>query len=98
MKNLEYRQGKHLWKSSCKGRDCRRFASYYVLYQKYKEDYQIPEILKGTINATQYEKVCKMAQMAQFEERFTVTELILDCLDREIGIFTLEDKKSKGTT
>lgn len=69
------------------------FASYYVLYQKYKEDYQIPEILKGTINATQYEKVCKMAQMAQFEERFTVTELILDCLDREIGIFTLEDKK-----
>ena len=69
------------------------FASYYELYQKYKKDYQIPEILKGTIKDGQYEKVCKMAKMAEFEERFTVTELVLDSLDQEIGIFAMEDKK-----
>ena len=59
----------------------RDFAAYYQLYRKYDEDYQIPEILSGRISIEGYQEKAAMARLASFEERFTVTELILKTLD-----------------
>lgn len=58
----------------------RDFAAYYQLYRKYGEDYQIQEILSGEISDAGYQEKLAMAQAASFEERFTVTELVLDVL------------------
>lgn len=41
----------------------RDFSAYYRLYQKYKMDYHIPEILEGTSPEAAYEKCCQMAEM-----------------------------------
>ena len=56
----------------------RDFAGYYRLYEKYKSDYQIPDILSGRIAREAYENCCAMAKSASFEERFIVTEMVLD--------------------
>lgn len=58
----------------------RDFSAYYRLYQKYKMDYHIPEILEGTLSEGIYEKCLDMAKNARFEESFTITELMLEFL------------------
>lgn len=50
----------------------RDFAVYYELYEKYKRDYRIPEILNGTIETQAGEKL----REASFDERLGVTGLL----------------------
>lgn len=58
----------------------REFASYYDLYQKYKKDYQVQEILSGTAN----HEIQKRAKQAGFDERLSLMGLLLDALQLEI--------------
>lgn len=49
------------------------FANYLELYYKYREDYQIDEILSGTIR----ENLCTRLKRAQFDEKLSVIGLLL---------------------
>ncbi len=57
-------------------RICREFASYCELYEKYKKDYRIHEILSGRADAD----VQKRAKNAAFDERLSLIGLLLDAL------------------
>ena len=57
------------------------FAVYYDLFNKYKSDYQIKDILSG--NAT--EEIKERAKAAQFDERFSLLGLLLDALTSEFS-------------
>lgn len=72
----------------------RDFALYYTLYEKYKTDYQVAEILGGQAKKQSYESCVNMAKEAPFEEHFTLVELILEELDRQAEVFEKADKKT----
>ena len=72
----------------------RDFAAYYRLYEKYKTDYRIFEILEGVTGQKQYEIICRMAGRAQFEERFTLVELVMACLEQQIALFAQIDQRT----
>ncbi len=52
----------------------KEFAAYYDLYQKYKNDYRVEEILKGNISENAIEK----AKAAEFDERLSLLAMLLD--------------------
>lgn len=52
----------------------REFAIYYDLYNKYKSDYQVEDILAG--NAT--DEIKQRAKNAKFDERLTLLGIMLD--------------------
>ncbi len=52
----------------------KEFAIYYDLYNKYKSDYQIDEIMKGNVT----DEIRARAQEAKFDERITLMSLLLD--------------------
>ncbi len=52
------------------------FAAYYELFAKYRNDYHIAEILTGTAPA----EVEERAKAAGFDERITVTGLLLEAI------------------
>ncbi|MBQ7066480.1 MAG: AAA family ATPase [Lachnospiraceae bacterium] len=52
----------------------KEFAAYYDLYQKYKNDYQIEEILAGHI----LEETIEKARVAAFDERLSLMGMLLD--------------------
>ena len=54
------------------------FALYYDLFNKYRSDYQIDDILAGTAS----EDIRMRAQAAKFDERLALLALILDTLSR----------------
>lgn len=54
----------------------REFAMYYDLYNKYKSDYQVEDILSG--NAT--EEIKTRAREAKFDERLTLLGIMLDTI------------------
>lgn len=55
------------------------FANYLELYRKYESDYQIEEILGGTIR----EATLKKLSHASFDERLSVVNLLLSgCIER----------------
>ena len=56
-----------------------RFAQYYLLFSKYRSDYQIASILAGQAN----EGIVGRAQAARFDERLALARLILDALDAQ---------------
>ncbi|WWR16152.1 AAA family ATPase [Lachnospiraceae bacterium JLR.KK008] len=58
----------------------REFAAYYDLYNKYKRDYQIYEILAG--NAPESARV--RAQEAPFDERLSLVGMLLDKIQSEM--------------
>ena len=61
------------------------FARFYTLYNKYKEDYHISDILSGEAG----EEISERAKAAKLDERITVLELILDALMPKIsGVMT----------
>ena len=73
-------------------RICREFASYYDLYQKYKKDYRVHQILSGTVDAD----VKKRAKNAGFDERLSLMGLLLDALQLDIRKnISLEDALRK---
>ena len=56
------------------------FAIYYDLYNKYRSDYQVDEILAG--RAT--EDIRQRAKDARFDERLSLLGLLLDAVNREM--------------
>ena len=58
----------------------KNFAAYYELYRKYREDYEIGSLLSGKLSREQRERKIQMAVSGGFEERFTVVQLLADCL------------------
>ncbi|MCC8029387.1 MAG: AAA family ATPase [Lachnospiraceae bacterium] len=61
-------------------RICREFAAYYDLYQKYKKDYRVHQILSGKAGADVYSR----AKQAGFDERLSLIGLLLDAIQMEI--------------
>ena len=53
-----------------------RFATYYLLFNKYRSDYQVESILAGQAS----EDIVKRAQDAKFDERLALMGLMLDAL------------------
>ncbi len=52
------------------------FSTYYVLFDKYRSDYQVGRILEGGAS----EEVKERARAAAFDERVALTGLVLDAL------------------
>lgn len=58
----------------------KEFTAYYDLYNKYKKDYRVEEILAGQIP----EHAVERAQKAAFDERLSLLSLLLDTVMSEI--------------
>lgn len=58
----------------------REFTAYYELYNKYKKDYKVEEILAGTNSA----QVVERARIAKFDERLSLLGMLLDRLESEM--------------
>ncbi len=58
----------------------KEFTAYYDLYKKYKENYQLDEILNG--NATEEAKL--RGSRATFDERLSVLGMLMDMIQSEI--------------
>lgn len=52
------------------------FAIYYDLYNKYQSDYQVDQILSGTVPA----QILERAKAAPFDERVTLTGMLSDAI------------------
>lgn len=64
------------------------FANYLELYHKYQSDYQVEEILAGTI----VESVVDKLQKAPFDERISVVGLLLSSLNEAFrGVCQMEE-------
>ncbi|MCC8141290.1 MAG: AAA family ATPase [Lachnospiraceae bacterium] len=61
-------------------RICREFASYYDLYQKYKRDYRVQEILSGQVD----EEIRWRVKQAGFDERLSLIGLLMDAILQKI--------------
>ena len=65
----------------------RDFAMYYDLFNKYKSDYQIRDILNG--KAT--DDISSKAKKAKFDERYSLIGLLLDALNEKLrDVYRLE--------
>ena len=58
----------------------REFAAYYDLYQKYKRDYRVHQILAGDADR----EIQNRAKNAGFDERLSLIGLLLDAIQAEI--------------
>jgi hypothetical protein len=58
----------------------KEFCAYYDLYQKYKNDYRINEILKGNITQQAVDK----AKAASFDERLSLVGMLVDKVQGEM--------------
>lgn len=58
----------------------KEFTAYYELYNKYKKDYKIEEILDGTCSA----QVKERARIAKFDERLSLLGMMIDKLVSEM--------------
>lgn len=58
----------------------REFAVYYDLYNKYKSDYQIEDILSGKASAS----IRDRARAARFDERLSLLGLLIDAVNGEM--------------
>ncbi|MCB7318877.1 AAA family ATPase [Lacrimispora sp. 210928-DFI.3.58] len=67
----------------------KNFANYLELYYKYQNEYQVEEILSGVIK----EELCDRLARAAFDERLSVTGLLLSKLTE--GFKELQDKNRK---
>ncbi len=71
------------------------FAVYYELFDKYRSDYQIDDILAGRAN----DEIIERAQNAAFDERLALVSLVIDALssaaaralDREAATVKVRD-------
>ncbi len=52
----------------------REFAAYYDLFNKYKKEYQIEEILEGTVD----KEILERAKSAAFDERLSLLGMLID--------------------
>ncbi len=58
------------------------FANYLELYDRYRNQYQVEEILAGTIR----EQVCDQAGKAPFDERLSLVSLLLSGLSGQFAV------------
>ena len=58
----------------------KEFSAYYDLYQKYKNDYNVEEILSGTISEQAKDK----ARKADFDERLSLMGMLVDTVQQDI--------------
>lgn len=61
--------------------------AYYLLYKKYQDNYGIMDILDGKVNTKTYQRLA----MADFDERVSVVNLLLDGLFKLFDQYTLEN-------
>lgn len=90
------------------GKIAKDFANYLELYYKYENDYQVDEIISGTIR----ENICDKLARAPFDERISVMSLLLaklngqfkevleqaDLLERLIGLLKQMDPKAEAAS
>lgn len=69
------------------------FTAYYQLYMKYGQDYGIPEILENQMDRKMRRQKTEMAKAGSFEERFTVTGLVLSYLNTSFGEYCKREKQ-----
>ena len=67
------------------------FALYYELFRKYRSDYQVFDILEGC----ESEDVDARAKSAPFDERISLTGLLLDAVRAEISDNVSEERRLK---
>lgn len=65
------------------------FANYLELYYKYQQDYQIDQILGGTIK----ESLCHKLEKAAFDERISVMSLLLEKLNQGFRQLTGKEER-----
>lgn len=58
----------------------KEFTAYYELYNKYKKDYKVEEILNGTNSAQEVERT----RIAKFDERLSLLGMLLNKLESEM--------------
>lgn len=58
----------------------KEFTAYYDLYQKYKNDYKVEEILAGTVSEQAKDK----ARKADFDERLSLMGMLIDRIQQDI--------------
>lgn len=58
----------------------REFSAYYDLFNKYREDYRVDEILEGGA----IEDVVERAKAAEFDERLSLVGLLLDAISGDV--------------
>lgn len=56
------------------------FAAFYALYRKYQQEYNIPDLLHGIVT----EEVRQRIRKASFDEKISVTDLMLDRITAKI--------------
>lgn len=70
-----------------------KFTAYYQLYTKYGQDYGISRLLDGTLEEAEWEEKKRLAESGGFEERFTVTGLLLDGLNQRFEVCAEKKKR-----
>lgn len=70
----------------------KEFAAYYDLYHKYEAEYQVDEILDGTIR----ESLCDRLEKAPFDEKFSVTGLLTARLATAAKALELQAETLRG--
>lgn len=58
----------------------KEFTAYYELYNKYKKDYKVEDILEGTNSA----QVIERARIARFDERLSLLGMLIDKIESEM--------------
>lgn len=60
--------------------------AYYLVYKKYQGDYGIDDILNGNVSSSIYARLFN----ADFDERVSVVNLVMDGLLRQVNIYSFE--------
>ena len=60
--------------------------AYYLVYKKYQDDYGIDDILNGNVSSTIHARLFN----ADFDERVSVVNLVMDGLLRQVNIYSFE--------
>ena len=66
----------------------KEFTAYYDLYQKYKNDYKVEEILEGIFSEQAKDK----ARKADFDERLSLMGMLIDRIEQDIKSNILESE------
>lgn len=69
----------------------RDFAAYYRLFQKYRADYAVDEVVRGGLTNAVYTEKVNMARNAVFDERLTVVHLVLSVLQQSLTQYVWQD-------
>lgn len=60
--------------------------AYYLVYKKYQDDYGIDDILNGNVSSAIYARLFN----ADFDERVSVVNLVMDGLLRQVNVYSFE--------